>query len=190
MSIMQQSSKAQDRTLGAWFNQIDQGSVKLPRFQRFEAWDRGRITSFLNTIISNLPVGVTLVLEVAGPEKFVSRYIVSADRTTGTVTQNLLDGQQRLTAFWRAMHDNYEWETFFVYLPQFDRSGETVGEEVEVRCVPRWFNKNDMRMPRWAEEPAKCFERGLIPIALLQPGDLMTKIDSWLDAAIKPLAGR
>jgi hypothetical protein len=187
MSIMQQSSKAQDRTLGAWFNQIDQGSVKLPRFQRFEAWDRGRITSFLNTIISNLPVGVTLVLEVAGPEKFVSRYIVSADRTTGTVTQNLLDGQQRLTAFWRAMHDNYEWETFFVYLPQFDRSGETVGEEVEVRCVPRWFNKNDMRMPRWAEEPAKCFERGLIPIALLQPGDLMTKIDGWLDAAIKPL---
>jgi hypothetical protein len=187
MSIMQQSSKAQDRTLGAWFNQIDQGSVKLPRFQRFEAWDRGRITSFLNTIISNLPVGVTLVLEVAGPEKFVSRYIVSADRTTGTVTQNLLDGQQRLTAFWRAMHDNYEWETFFVYLPQFDRSGEAVGGEVEVRCVPRWFNKNKMRMPRWAEEPAKCLERGLIPIALLQPGDLMTKIDSWLDAAIKPL---
>jgi hypothetical protein len=40
MSIMQQSSRAQDRTLGAWFHQIDQGSVKLPRFQRFEAWDR------------------------------------------------------------------------------------------------------------------------------------------------------
>lgn len=187
MSIMQQSSKAQDRTLGAWFNQIDQGSVKLPRFQRFEAWDRGRITSFLNTIISNLPVGVTLVLEVAGPEKFVSRYIVSADRATGTVTQNLLDGQQRLTAFWRAMHDNYEEQTFFVYLPQFDRTSEGLGGEVEVRCVPRWFNKNNMRMPRWAGEPPKCLERGLIPIALLQPGDPMTKIDSWLDEAIKPL---
>ena len=112
MSIMQQSSKAQDRTLGVWFLQIDQGSVKLPRFQRFEEWDRGRITSFLNTIISNLPVGITLVLEVAGAEKFVSRYISSAERTKGTVTQNLLDGQQRLTAFWRAMHNNYEWETF------------------------------------------------------------------------------
>jgi len=80
MSIMQQSSKAQDRTLGAWFHHIDQGAVKLPRFQRFEAWDRGRITSFLNTIISNLPVGVTLVLEVAGPEKFVSRHIRTAER--------------------------------------------------------------------------------------------------------------
>jgi hypothetical protein len=187
MSIMQQSSKAQDRTLGVWFNQIDHGSVKLPRFQRFEAWDRGRITSFLNTIISNLPVGVTLVLEVAGPEKFVSRYISSAERTTGTVTQNLLDGQQRLTAFWRAMHNNYEWETFFVYLPQFDRGGQAVNEEVEVFCVPRWINKNGQRMPRWAESPAKCLERGSIPISLLRPGDMAVEIDSWLDAATKPM---
>jgi hypothetical protein len=163
MNIMQQSSKAQDRTLGAWFHQIDQGSVKLPRFQRFEAWDRGRITRFLNTIISNLPVGVALVLEVAGPEKFVSRYIRTAERTSGTVTQNLLDGQQRLTAFWRAVHGNYEWETYFVYVPQFDRSNEAAGGEVEVRCVPRWINKSKLRMPRWAEESPKCFERGLIP---------------------------
>jgi hypothetical protein len=187
MSIMQQSSKAQDRTIGVWFHQIDQGAVKLPRFQRFEAWDRGRIASFLNTIISNLPVGVTLVLEVAGPEKFVSRYIKSAERTTGTVTQNLLDGQQRLTAFWRAVHDNYEGETFFVYLPQFDRGGKGAGSEVEVRCIPRWINKNKLRMPRWADEPAQCFERGLVPISLLRPGDLATDIDSWLSAAAKPL---
>ena len=76
MSIMQQSSKAQDRTLGVWFQQIQQGQIKLPRFQRMEAWDRGRITSFLNTIINNLPVGVTLALEVAGKEKFVSRYSI------------------------------------------------------------------------------------------------------------------
>jgi hypothetical protein len=187
MTIMQQSSKAQDRTLGVWFLQIDQGSVKLPRFQRFEEWDRGRITSFLNTIISNLPVGITLVLEVAGAEKFVSRYISSAERTKGTVTQNLLDGQQRLTAFWRAMHNNYEWETFFVYLPQFDRIDEGASGEAEVRCVPRWLNKNRLRMPRWAEEPSKCFERGLIPIALLRPGDLATDLDTWLGAATQPL---
>jgi hypothetical protein len=46
MSIMQQSSKAQDRTLGVWFQPFSKGMVKLPRFQRFEAWDRGRIASF------------------------------------------------------------------------------------------------------------------------------------------------
>ncbi len=188
MSIMQQSSKAQDRTLGVWFHAIQQGMVKLPRFQRFEAWDRGRIASFLNTIINNLPVGVTLALEVAGAEKFESRYIATSDPAKpGTVTQHLLDGQQRLTAFWRSMHNNYEWETFFVYLPQFDRGDSTAGAEAEIRCVPRWENKHKLRMPRWADEPAKCLERGLMPVSLLRPGDLATEIDTWLTQATKPL---
>ena len=189
MSIMQQSSKAQDRTLGVWFYNIQQGMVKLPRFQRQEAWDRGRIASFLNTIINNLPVGVTLALEVAGPEKFVSRYIVSSNPASpDMVTQHLLDGQQRLTAFWRAMHDDYEWETYFVYLPQFDqREGKNAGTEAEIRCEPRWINKNELRMPRWAEEPAKCLERGLFPISLLRPGDISHLVDVWLNDATKPL---
>ena len=41
--------------------------------------------------------------------------------------------------------------------------------------------------PAGAEEPAKCFERGLVPIALLRPGDLAVDIDKWLNAATKPL---
>jgi len=188
MSIMQQSSKAQDRTLGVWFQNIQQGMVKLPRFQRFEAWDRGRIASFLNTIINNLPVGVTLALEVAGQEKFESRYIVSSDpESPGTVTQHLLDGQQRLTAFWRSMHNNYEWETFFVYLPQFEGDESKSDAEIEIRCIPRWVNKHQLRMPRWAEEPAQCFKRGLLPVSLLRPGDISTEIDLWLNDATKPL---
>ncbi len=40
MSIKQQSSKAQDRTVGVWFYAIQRGMGKLPRFQRFEAWNR------------------------------------------------------------------------------------------------------------------------------------------------------
>jgi hypothetical protein len=188
MSIMQQSSKAQDRTLGDWFHYIQQGMIKLPRFQRFEAWDRHRIASFLNTIINNLPVGVTLALEVAGPEKFQSRYIATSDPTSpGTVTQHLLDGQQRLTAFWRSIHNNYEWETFFVYLSQFEQGGSEQGTDVEIRCVPRWINKNDLRMPRWAEDPAQCLGRGLLPVSLLRPGDITTEIDLWLGQATKPL---
>lgn len=188
MSIMQQSSKAQDRTLGVWFHHIHQGMVKLPRFQRFEAWDRGRITSFLNTIINNLPVGVTLALEVAGIEKFESRYIKTSDpQLPGTVTQHLLDGQQRLTAFWRSIHNNYEWETYFVYLPAYDAANPNPDGETEIRCVPRWVNKNQLRMPRWADEPAKCLERGLIPVSLLRPGDITQEVDGWLAEATKPM---
>ena len=183
MSIMQQSSKAQDRTLGVWFQAIQQGQVKLPRFQRYEAWDRGRITSFLNTIINNLPVGVTLALDVAGDEKFISRYIVSAaPAVSGTVTQHLLDGQQRLTAFWRAMHNNYEYEDYFIYLPSFDQQWNH-SEEIEVYCQGRWTNKKGSRRPVWADHPAKCLERGLFPIDLLCPGDKATAVDEWIKTA-------
>jgi hypothetical protein len=188
MSIMQHSSKAQDRTLGVWFHAIQQGSIKLPRFQRFEAWDRRRITSFLNTIINNLPVGVTLALDVAGTEKFESRYIVSSTpNSKNTVTQHLLDGQQRLTAFWRSMHNNYDGETYYVYLPQFDSTTQTEGSESEIQCIPRYINKLKVRMPRWADDPAKCFERGLVPVSLLRPGDIATEIDQWLSEATMPL---
>lgn len=184
MTIMQHSSKAQDRTLGVWFQLIEQGQIKLPRFQRMEAWDRGRVTSFLDTIINNLPVGVTLALEVAGDEKFVSRYIVTAEPKSGSVvTQHLLDGQQRLTTFWRALHNNYEWETYFVYLPQFYR-GEGDAGEMGLQCQPRWYNKNGLRMPRWADNEAKCLERGLIPVSLLRPGDISSEIDNWMDQAM------
>lgn len=188
MSIMQQSSKAQDRTLGVWFQAIQQGQVKLPRFQRYEAWDRGRIASFLNTIINNLPVGVTLALDVAGEEKFISRYIVSADPSVpGTVTQHLLDGQQRLTAFWRAMHNNYEWEDYFIYLPQFDQREVKQSEFIEVYCQGRWENKKGTRFPVWADNRAKCLERGLFPIDLLCPGDRSAAVDEWITNATADL---
>jgi hypothetical protein len=187
MTIMQQSSKAQDRTLGVWFQQIQQGHIKLPRFQRYEAWDRGRIGSFLNTVISNLPVGVTLALEVAGKEKFISRYIATSEPSSaGTVTQHLLDGQQRLTAFWRSMHNNYEWETFFVYLPDFDRRPERYAEDVEIYWQGRWINNKGVKMPLWADDAVKSLERGLVPINLLRPGDINAEIDSWVNAATAP----
>lgn len=188
MGIMQQSSKAQDRTLGIWYQHIKQGQIKLPRFQRFEAWDRGRITSFMNTIINNLPVGVTLALEVGNKEKFISRYIVTAEPdTTNTVNQHLLDGQQRLTAFWRSMHNNYESETFFVYLPDFDKREVRYSDEIEVYCQGRWHNRDGRKMPVWADDPVNSLYRGFIPINLLCPGDPTNQIDKWINESTSDL---
>lgn len=185
MSIMKQSSKALDRPLAEWFTAINLGQIKLPRFQRFEAWDRNRITSFLNTVIHNLPIGVTLVLEVGDEEKFVSRHIVTAEKDGNPkVSQHLLDGQQRLTAFWRAIHNNYEWETYFVHIPEFDVDGEKdEGEDISIRYCTRYM-KSGQRYPLWANEPKYCFYRGLIPIHLLRPADIQSEIDSWVKDAI------
>lgn len=189
-TILEQSSKAFDRSLGSWFVQISTGAIKLPRFQRFEAWDRWRVTGFLDTIIHNLPVGVTLVLQVGGDEKFVSRYISTAEPKIGAaVTEHLLDGQQRLTAFWRAMHNSYEDESYFVYIPYLDRKDDDGlnGDELRVHCQPRWKKKDGQRYPVWADRPTSVLKRGLIPLDLLRPGDLSVQVDQWIAAATAPL---
>lgn len=184
MSNAQQSNTALNRSLGQWFDRIRAGQLKLPRFQRFEAWDRSRVKGFLNTVIHNLPVGITLLLEVGDKEKFDSRYIATAPGTGATVTEHLLDGQQRLTAFWRAMHNNYEGETYFVYLPQFDHldTDNHDAGEMYVEFVARWQHKGSWR-PVWAASPRQCLERGLLPVNLLCPGDLGKTIDDWIETA-------
>ncbi len=102
------SSSAQDRSLGEWYNLIKNGHIKLPNFQRMEAWDSKRICSFWNTVIHNLPVGVALILKVGDEEKFDSRFISTAELEGHvTIGEHLLDGQQRLTALWRGLHKKF-----------------------------------------------------------------------------------
>ena len=186
MNINQQSSKAQDRTLSVWFQKLQNGEIKLPRFQRFQAWDKKRITSLLETITYNLPLGITLLLEV-DEEKFISRYLATAPETGVKVNEHLLDGQQRLTSLWRSMHNNYETETFFIYLPEFDKEDDGISNEnMMTYCQGRWFKK-EKKYPLWADSPSACFKKGLIPINLLRPADIRSEIDAWINAAVTNL---
>lgn len=179
------SSSAQDRQVSIWFQKISNGEIKLPRFQRHQAWDNNRITSLLDTVTKNLPLGVTLLLEV-DKEQFVSRYLVSAPETGGRVTEHLLDGQQRLTALWRALHNNYEGVSYFLYLNEYNKA-DVISEdssEQQVWCRSRWKNKNGNRMPLWADIPKECLNRGLVPMHLLRPDDIAAEIDQWVDDAL------
>lgn len=181
------SSSAKDRQLSVWFQKIESGEIKLPRFQRHQAWDKNRVCSLLDTVTKNLPLGVTLLLDV-DKEQFVSRYLVTAPQTNGRVTEHLLDGQQRLTSLWRALHNNYEDINYFLYLNAYDESvpDNEKTDESEVWYKGRWINKNGNKMPLWVDDPSECFKRGLIPMNLFRPGDIAVEVDAWVDAAIAP----
>lgn len=185
MASIQQSSKALDRSLADWFQSIANGQIKLPRFQRHEAWDRNRISSFLNTVVHNLPVGVALVLEVGDDEKFISRYIKTAEENKSfRVTQHLLDGQQRLTAMWRALHNNYEYETYFIHIQELDKhSDDAEADEIDVFARTRYYKKDGRRFPLWCDIPSDCLDRGYIPTHLLRPADIQPEIDDWINQA-------
>ncbi|MBN1458198.1 MAG: DUF262 domain-containing protein [Armatimonadetes bacterium] len=182
--------QALNRDLKTWYGKVQRGEIKLPRFQRHEAWDSARICSLIETVIRNLPLGITLVLEVANVEQFVSRFLQTAPETGPRVYEHLLDGQQRLTALWRAFHNNYEWETYYVYLQQFDNYDEDEErEDMTVYHRGRYARRNGGRYPLWCDDPAQCLRRGLIPTHLLKPEDIQEEIDGWIDqatAALRP----
>lgn len=180
--------EARNRDLNEWYGKIKHSEIKLPRFQRFEAWDRNRICSLIETVVHNLPLGITLVLEVGNEEKFISRFLKTAPKKEDNrVSEHLLDGQQRLTALWRAFHNNYENETYFIYLKEFDRyEGDADRDNLTVFCRGR-YKKRGGRYPLWCDSPSQCLERGMIPTHLLRPEDIQREIDGWIEAAIKPL---
>jgi len=180
------SSSAQNRQLADWYTKIKNGNIKLPRFQRMEAWDRWRIQSFLETVIHNLPVGVTLILDVGNEEKFKSRYISTAEpETKDKITEHLLDGQQRLTSFWRALHNNYDFETYFVYFPEFENYYEQPwSDETTIFCRTRYLKK-EQKYPLWADSPKESLKRGCVPIQLFRPENIQSEIDNWIELATK-----
>jgi hypothetical protein len=182
--------EARNRKIDDWYGKIDRGEIKLPRFQRHEAWDKKRISSLFNTVIKDLPLGITLILEVGEKEQFISRFLFTAPDTGSKVLEHLLDGQQRLTALWRVLHNNYEDESYFVYVPEFDDQGEKESDEQFIYYRTRYHKRNGQRYPLWCDDPAECLKRGMIPTNLLKPVDMQAEIDKWIDEATlwtKPL---
>ncbi|MGD9706406.1 MAG: DUF262 domain-containing protein [Candidatus Delongbacteria bacterium] len=181
--------EARNRKLNEWYGKIQRGEIKLPRFQRHEAWDRQRIASLLDTVIHDLPLGITLTLEVVpGNEPFISRFLETTTPKEGQrVLEHLLDGQQRLTALWRTFHNNYPFETYFVYIEEFDKTKDREQTDMSIFCRNRYEKKNGELYPLWCDLPAECLKRGYIPTHLLRPEDIQNEIDEWLDQATKLL---
>ncbi|HVE87389.1 MAG TPA: DUF262 domain-containing protein, partial [Myxococcales bacterium] len=134
------------------------------------------------SVLHELPAGAMLVLEVDPEnEPFVSRPMQGAPKPTCRVTEHLLDGQQRLTALWRSLHDDYPDRTYFVYSEKDDAHG---GAEVPRVYGEKRYERGGRRFPDWANVPAKVLERGLLPVSLLRPGDLGGEISAWCESAL------
>lgn len=160
------SIEARNRLLPDWFTRIRTHQTVLPRFQRFEAWDHSRVCQMFNTILQDLPVGAGLVLEIGDEEPFISRTLKGTPTTGERVTEHLLDGQQRLTALWRGLHNNYDDRTFFLFFS----TDEETGLPFYVDSIARWKKNGDKEFrPFWANQPRDQWNRRMIPLHLFAP---------------------
>ena len=150
-----------------WFARIRTGQVRLPRFQRFEAWGSREVADLLQTVIDELPAGAVLVLEIGDASPFDHRPLVGAPEPTERITELLLDGQQRLTALWRTLTEDYPDRSFFVDTREID-ADEDGRRDFRVAPQARWY-RNGVRYPVWCDDPKQVLSRDQIPLGLLNP---------------------
>src|ERR1035438_1560504 len=162
-----------DRFLPEWFNRIRSRQITLPRFQRSVAWDNKKVSDLLTTVLRGLPSGAALILVVGDEEKFKSRTMVYAPESGEKVTEQLLDGQQRLTALWCSLHDKYRDRSYLIGFEE-DLSNPTT-KLPYVRGQARW-EKNGSRYPLWVSDPKECWNRGFIPMNLLRREGILPEI--------------
>ena len=116
-------SEARNRPLSDWMTRIRTRQTVLPRFQRFQAWSHSQVTQLYNTILQDLPCGALLTLQIGDEEPFISRPVVGAPTEGERVTEHLLDGQQRITAIWRGLSNDFPDRTFSSTLGKRKRQG-------------------------------------------------------------------
>ena len=108
--------------------------------------------------------------------------MVDAPTSGDKVTEQLLDGQQRLTALWRSLHDHYSDRT---YLVGFETdSGDSNLQLPYVYGQSRWYWKGN-RYPIWVDDPKECWKRDFIPIRLLRPEDIHDEFQDWIKRTIR-----
>ena len=172
--------EANNRRIPLWLTRVRTGQLVLPRFQRFESWSHGEVVTLLDSVLRGRPVGAALVLAIGDREPFISRPMDGAPAPTERVTEHLLDGQQRLTALWKALTDGYDNRTYFVALRR------EVDDTSLVAGVSRW-TRNGRRYPLWADDPKEQWERGLVPLRLLNPDVEISEVSKWCDRATDSL---
>jgi len=180
--------QAYNRPLHEWFKLIELGQLTLPKFQRFEAWSYNEISNLLRSMLRGLPTGAALILRVDGEEQFRSKYLAGAPKVGRNVTEQLLDGQQRLTAMWKSLHNLYTNRTYLVSIDKATINNEINPSEYlklnEIEVVAQAiYDKKGNTYPMWVNDPRECWARGLIPVSLLRPVDISKEKKAWLKAS-------
>lgn len=92
--------KSTQLSLSNTLDQIVQGKIQLPDFQRGWVWDDEHIRSLLVSIARAFPIGGVMLLETGGEARFQIRPVEGIEtlQPNVKVERLILDGQQRLTS--------------------------------------------------------------------------------------------
>jgi len=178
------------KTIEQWFSEIEQGQLVLPRFQRHPAWKDNQVAGLFENILRkpSLPIGVLLTLDVGDEQPFHYRPIDGAPKAAKHPRMHLLDGQQRMTAVWKALTNGFADRLFFVNTDPDEAEEENQENDDSALHVTvekyKTSERNGKKYPVWAHSALKSAEYGLVPMSILRPGNTGEKAaKAWIKEA-------
>jgi hypothetical protein len=96
-------------SLQSMLEDICEGKIQLPDFQRGWVWDDDHIRDLLVSVARSFPVGAVMLLETGGPVQFQTRPVEGLEDSPAKDIKPerlILDGQQRLTTLTQALAIN------------------------------------------------------------------------------------
>ena len=125
------------------FNQLENGNMKIPRFQRGYVWERSKIVKLLNSIQSQYPIGSFFIWEAGKEYKNFCREIKDLnlpENPESNYFSFILDGQQRITSLYVALKGKT--------IKKIDFSSICYNVEKQLFHIPRLKNENH-NIPAW-----------------------------------------
>ena len=156
-------ARYESRQIIDWLRMVDRGEVALPSFQRSYVWKNQRIADYLTALFQNRPTGTFIILSTDaehGPI-FASRAIDGTSVDQERTLELVLDGQQRLTALWRALTGEGNHRFFAVVKDIANR--DLAVQDVVVHANSSAAGKKYSR-------PELAAQDNLIPIEILYDG--------------------
>jgi len=96
-----------DTNLSQLLEDVNNGKIQLPEFQRNWTWDDNRIRGIIASLSQGYPMGAIMRLQYGNPNiKFKCRMIEGVENVDMTPEYLILDGQQRLTSIYQAVFSN------------------------------------------------------------------------------------
>ncbi|MBQ3198670.1 MAG: DUF262 domain-containing protein [Alistipes sp.] len=88
------------------FNELENGNMKIPRFQRGYVWERSKIVKLLNSILEEHPIGSFFIWEADAKYANFCREIEELEfqqKPDAGKFKFIIDGQQRITSLYVAL---------------------------------------------------------------------------------------
>ena len=154
-------AKYENRSVTEWLEMADSGEVALPDFQRSWIWNAQKTAKYLKALFDNRPTGTFLILKSATEPQFDSRRFNSMTPTPGDALELVLDGQQRLTALWKALRRKSDWKYRF-----FVEVSDIQNRILEVQKI-RYFSRATAEGDKLYSVPNEAFRKNLVPVDIL-----------------------